>query len=347
MKRSTQKKILSGVAGAAALLTGSGMVPQAEAVAEHQQAAVQVQTREEESYAEVADVKGEFSYQQDILTPPDEVFSLFGTAATAACAKPGFAFDKKDVQDYYVNIGGKIKKDYSVSLRQIKSMTPQNRNMMCSCATGTPVINTRVTGVALQDILKMAEIEEGVNTITMKDEEGYGLPMPLSYVLEKDALLVYQVGGADLPASQGAPLQVWMPGTVAKYFTRRVTDIELTAEEKVPEVEKADARYRAKVNVVNRFDGDFNVGDSIAFEGYADDCGTAITAVEFSMDSGKTWTSCPTKTANPDQWVYWSFDYVAERPGTYKLDVRARTEEGIVSPLASSVVFSVAGEKNI
>lgn len=344
MNRSTQKKVLSGVAGAAALMTGSGAI---EAVAEYQQAAVQVQTREEESYTEVANVEGEFSFQQDILSPPDEVFSLFGTAATAACAKPGFAFEKTGQQDYYVNIGGKIKKDYSVSLEQIKGLSQQRRNMMCSCATGTAVVNARVTGVALKDILKMAEIEEGVNTITMKGEGGYGLAMPLSYVMEKDALLVYQVGDVDLSDSQGAPLQVWMPGTVAKYFTRRVTDIELTAQEKVPEVEKADAQYRAKVNVVNRFASDFNVGDSIAFEGYADDCGTAITAVEFSMDSGKTWTSCPTKTANPDQWVYWSFDYVAKQPGTYKLDVRARTEEGIVSPLASSVVFNVAGDKNI
>ena len=35
------------------------------------------------------------------------------------------------------------------------------------------------------------------------------------------------------------------------------------------------------------------------------------------------------------------FDYVAETAGTFKLDVRAVTEDGTVSPLASSVVFDV------
>ena len=42
-----------------------------------------------------------------------------------------------------------------------------------------------------------------------------------------------------------------------------------------------------------------------------------------------------------DSWVYWHFDYVAETAGTFKLDVRAVTEDGTVSPLASSVVFDV------
>jgi len=47
-------------------------------------------------------------------------------------------------------------------------------------------------------------------------------------------------------------------------------------------------------------------------------------------------------------WVYWHFDYVPENAGTYKLDVRARTEDGTVSPpLASSVGFTVNVSRGI
>ena len=83
------------------------------------------------------------------------------------------------------------------------------------------------------------------------------------------------------------------------------------------------------------------VGKPMNFEGYADDFDKAIVAVEFSLDNGETWTSFDTTSSDTDSWVYWSFDYVAEQPGIFKLDVRAVTEDGTVSPLASSVVFEV------
>lgn len=66
-----------------------------------------------------------------------------------------------------------------------------------------------------------------------------------------------------------------------------------------------------------------------------------MVAVEFSLDGGETWTSYDTTSSNTEDWVYWHFDYVPENAGTYKLDVRAVTEDGTVSPLASSVVFEV------
>ena len=51
-------------------------------------------------------------------------------------------------------------------------------------------------------------------------------------MLEKEALLVYQIDEQKL--SEGERLQVWMPDTVAKYFTRAVTDIELSVSDEVP-----------------------------------------------------------------------------------------------------------------
>lgn len=330
MRKTKGMKLLSGVTGAAALLSSCVVAAEAEQP-------VQLNERAGETYEKVANVKGTFSFVQDFMTPPDEVFNLFGTAATFACAKPGFAFDKVNHEDYYVNVGGNIKKSYTVNLMSAAEQHSTSRNMMCSCAMGTAIVNARVTGVPVSDMISMAELEDGVNTITFKDSEGYGLAMPLSYVLEKDALLVYKVGDTELPEGT----QVWMPDTVAKYFTRQVTDIELTAEKEVPEVEKAADDYRAKVSIVSRFQNSFKVGDAICFEGYADDCGTAIDAVEFSLDGGETWTRCLTKGADPHQWVYWSFEYVAEAAGTYKMDVRARNAEGLISPLASSIVFTV------
>ena len=326
-------KLISGRTGAACLLSSMAVAEEA--------AAVTVSERAEETFAKVANVQGEFAFAQDTLTPPDEVFNLFGTAATYACAKPGFALNPSTREEHYINVGGKVKKNFTISAEQLAKMESQKRDLVCTCAMSPSAAMASVRGVRVADLLAMADVEADANTITMKDAQGYGLAMPLSYVLEKDALLVYEIGDLPLETADGTQVQVWMPDTVAKYFTRQITEIELTAEAEVPAVEGVNPEYRAKVSVLNRFDNTFAVGDQINVEGYADDCGKAIKAIEFSMDGGESWTNFETAGATGDAWVYWHFGYTAEAAGTYKLDVRAVAEDGTVSPLASSVVFTV------
>lgn len=290
-------------------------------------------------YDKIANVAGTFSFCQDVVTPADDVFNLFGTAATTVCAKPGYAFDSVTHESYYVNVGGNVEKVYTISLDEIEQMDAQIQEMRCTCGMSPALAMASVKGVKVSDMISLADIDAKANTITFKDKDGYGLPMPLSYVMEKEALLVYQVG--DQKFSEGERLQVWIPDTVAKYFTRAVTDIELSVSDEAPKVEGPDQDCRAKVSVLNTIQDVFKVGDMISFEGYADDCGTQVAAVEFSLDGGNTWTSFDTSSSNTDSWVYWHFDYVAEKAGNFKLDVRAVTEDGVVSPLASSVVLNV------
>ncbi len=348
------KKIIKGVGsvvGAATLVVGAAatytQAATAPAVAEERVApensvakanGITVSAREETEYESVANVKGAFAFDQNVITPPDEVFSLFGTAATAMCAKPGFAFDNVKVEEYYLNFSGAIKKTQTVSLTALQDQGTEERTLKCSCATGAAIANAQVVGVPLKNIMQIVDAEEAANTITFKSDDGYGIAMPLTYALEKDAIFVYKIGDADVPSG----LQVWVPKSVARYFTRNVTEVEFTVEENVPEVLRAIDDQRAKVSVVNRFeDRVFAVGDQIVFEGYADDYDVSVAAIEFSMDGGDTWTSCEVENAETDKWVYWYFSYVTEKPGTFKLDVRARTADDKVSPMASSVVFTV------
>lgn len=339
MNNTLGTKLLSCTMGASIALAGTGLAAPLVAMADEAPAPVEVVQRDAVEYATIPNVNGTFSFSQDVLTPGDDVFNLFGTATTTLCAKPGYAFDEVSHECYYLNVGGDVKKVYTVGLDQIEQMDSETQQMRCTCGMSPAIAMAQVQGVRVSDILSMTEVAPEANTITFKDKDGYGLPMPLSYVTDKDALLVYQVGGQ--PFSDGERLQVWIPDTVAKYFTRAVTDIELSTQEVLPEVEGPDADQRAKVSVMNTVRDTFKVGDQISFEGYADDCGTQVTAVEFSLDGGQTWTSFDTSSSDTESWVYWNFDYVAEQPGTFKLDVRAVTEDGTVSPLASSTVFEV------
>lgn len=334
------KMAVGALSGVAALLSGvASPAIQAEAPAPvmQSQGAV-ISLREEETFDKVAHVKGEFSFNQEVITPADEVFNLFGTVATGMCAKPGFAFDKVDVENYYINFSGKLKKTDSISLKELQEKGSEQRVLKCSCATGPAVANAQVVGVPLKNIMQMVDLEEGVNAISFRSEDGYGFKMPLRYALEKDAILVYQIGQTPVPSG----VQIWLPKSVARFFTRHVVDIEFTAEEKEPILPKVEESQRAKVNVLNRFDESaFRVGDQITFEGYADDYEKPVGSVEFSMDGGETWTVCETSGTTAEKWVYWHFGYITQNPGNFKLEVRARAVDGTVSPLASSIVFSV------
>ena len=353
------KKIAGGVAGGALLMFGAagafgaaaGLPQTADAdpiatthtVGNHEVTA-QWFNEGDESFVSVPDAQGTFSFNQEGVTPNDELFNVFGAALTSMCSKPAteFADVEGGVANFYVNVGGNIKKNFTIDVRDLADDASQETMMACSCATGSPFGQAAVMGVPLSAVVEMADLEDGVNTITAYGADGFGQPLPLRYALEKNALLVYQVNGQELRSEAGSSLQLWMPETVANYFTRNIVEIQLTREDSEPEVQQVDPCYRNKINIANDADGcRFAADDQITFEGVADDLGSPIEAVEFSFDGGSTWTSCATDGATADKWVNWSFTTSFEDAGDYRMIARAKTADGAVSPLTASLDFSV------
>ena len=195
-------------------------------------------------------------------------------------------------------------------------------------------------GAPVHTVTALAAGRPSLGQPTEGEESYAGENMPLRYALDREAMIVYQFNGDELAMNQRT--QLWVPGAVAKYFARDVVDIEVTCQAETPEIIEADAEQAAKVSIMNDAkDAVFNLGESIQFEGYADDCRSAVAAVEFSMDGGETWIVCETLNATTDRWVYWYFTIAPEAAGEYELTVRARTEDGTVSPIASSMRFAV------
>ena len=70
------------------------------------------------------------------------------------------------------------------SLEEIERRDAQTKEMRCTCGMSPAIAMASVTGVKVSDLVEMAGVSTGANTITFKDKEGYGLPMPLSYVID-------------------------------------------------------------------------------------------------------------------------------------------------------------------
>lgn len=85
----------------------------------------------------------------------------------------------------------------------------------------------------------------------------------------------------------------------------------------------------------------YHVGDPVVFEGYVDDFAEGVSALEFSLDNGETWTTYATTGAVAERGVNWRFVYTPERPGCYLLKARARDAHGRSSSLVSGFAFEV------
>ncbi len=351
----TSGKVVAGVASSALLLSMAGMAVAAPGSngkalegATHDVNGNEIDshsiTVDEKAFTAVANKQGEFTFNQLGTTPNDDLFNVFGTAITSMCSKPANEMVTevaKATANYYINIGGDMQEAFSINLADMEEES-EEMTMACSCATGAPFGQANVIGIPLKTVVGMANLEDGVNTLTAYGVDGFGVPMPLQYALDHDAMLVYSVNGEKLASEYGPSAQIWMPETVARYFTRNVCDIKLTKEDVVPGVQTVDPMYRNKIEIMNNADACvFLSGYDITFEGVADDLGSAITSIEFSFDNGETWTTCEVADATADKWVNWQFTTSFEEAGDYKLMVRACTQDGVVSPLEASLNFSI------
>lgn len=83
------------------------------------------------------------------------------------------------------------------------------------------------------------------------------------------------------------------------------------------------------------------VGEPVEFDGYVDDFERNVSAMEFSLDGGVTWTAYPTTGAVIDKGVNWHFVYRPQKPGRYLLKVRAVDGQGAASNIVAEYAFEV------
>ena len=333
------KKMKRILAGASGLMMAAGAMT---AVAEDVETGYAITQNESKTYDAVENVAGAFRFEQNVMSPSDNVFSLFGTAATAACAAPSFAFENTEEKlvNYYLNVGGKMEQSFQLTMKQLVENGKEDI-LKCSCAMSPSIVNVQVTGMPLENVVQMADLEDDVNAVVVKGSDGYSVSMSLAKAIEKNAMLVYKVGGEGLKPENGGPVQLWMPGAAANYFTRQVTDIEFIHADEVAEAKAPEAAQRAKISVMNDFAGvEFPAGSQITFEGYADAFDEKIVSVEFSMDGGATWTKYDLGETDQKKWVYWNWTWTPETDGSYVLMARATSESGLVSSTIHQVMVT-------
>jgi sulfite oxidase len=225
--------------------------------------------------------------------------------------------------------------------------------------------NGRWRGVRLADVLTRAGIKDSAKEIlfdgadapigTMPD---FQRSIPVKKALDGNTLLAYQMNGETLPVKHGFPLRVVAPGWATDSWVKWLTSIRVLDKEHdgfwmksayrhpgkpvapgtvvPPEQMQPVTSLRVKSVISNPLDGmQFPVGRSLPIRGVAwGGDGGPITAVDVSVDGGRSWISAALRRDQQTQfgWRQWEFHWIPSQVAYYTILARARDAGGNTQP---------------
>ena len=151
---------------------------------------------------------------------------------------------------YLIRCTGCVKDENGQVVEVLCEYDPDSRGG--NPADGRATANAAVTGVSVYDLLEAAGgVSSGANAITFVSSDGYEVTLPLSYVLQRASMIVYQLNGEPLSASVGGTNQLWLGSTSARYFASDVVEVRVTCEDEIPAIPGSPASGDHASNVPN------------------------------------------------------------------------------------------------
>ena len=189
--------------------------------------------------------------------------------------------------------------------------------------------NANWTGVSLKTLIEAAGPSPDAASISIVALDGYALGnIDLGEIMGRDdIMLAYEMNGQALPAEQGYPLRLVVPGAGGFHWVQWVTRIEV----KTANASWAFDHFRPHARISSVEDGDVLPPGTHIISGMvmAGD-GVEITQVEFS-DDGVTWEAAELLTEFvPNVWRHWAFVWDGIQLGENVIYARAIDETGAV-----------------
>ncbi|MCI8424413.1 MAG: molybdopterin-dependent oxidoreductase [Adlercreutzia sp.] len=241
MNEKTRK--IAGVAGSALMLTtmGAGAVTAFadEAPAAPEPAAAAQETGAAAELVTASEVQGTFGFTQGALSSLDQVQKAFKAANYLCGAGEMVEVDPAMVGDWAIVVKGEVQNPYVATTDEIiERELNENVVLGCSCAgnpaDGAASVNVEVTGASVVSLLDAARPTADANTIVFTSADGYEVALPLTYIEQRYAPIVFAVNGSPLIDSVGGVNQLWLGSSSARYFARNIVSITLEARQTPP-----------------------------------------------------------------------------------------------------------------
>ncbi len=226
--------------------------------------------------------------------------------------------------------------------------------------------NARWAGVGLAKVLKAAGLRREAVQVTFDGmDEGPLASVPdfikaldIDHALQPEVTVAHSMNGDPLPALNGFPARLIVPGWYATYWVKalhRITVLPhvydgywMAKAYLIPTtpngVEDPHAKLTTHLIPINRMNvrsfvtmpepgARLSAGRAVEVEGIAFDGGSGIRSVEVSADGGLTWSGA---ALGDDLGRYsfrrWRFRWIPTSPGVHRLRSRATAGDGQVQP---------------
>lgn len=286
-------------------------------------------------------------------------------------------------QSWKLKVSGHVDKPLELSLAEIRKLPSHSVVAVNQCSGNSrglfePRIpgaqwingamgNAKWTGAKLSEVLKLAGIKANALEVSFAglDKGGpetvpdYIKSIPLTESNKDHVILAYDMNNSPLPALNGFPLRLIVPGWFATYWVKCLGEIKVLDKPydgywmqkayRIPKAGLVDkpgdlAKETIPIHkmVVRSFFvmpanlNEIKQGQSVKLEGIAFDGGSGIKQVDVSDDGGKSWKSA---TLGPDLGSYsfrrWSFDWQASNTGDHTFMVKATSQAGETQPMTA------------
>ena len=246
-----------------------------------------------------------------------------------------------DVAKWSLEVRGLVGKSLKLSLDEFKKAAePVERYQTFECISnevgGDLISNAKWKGVRVKDILALADVKPGAQTVIWHAADGYTESIPLAVAQEAETLLAYEMNGEPIPQKHGAPVRVLLLNRYGMKQPKWLTAIEVSDKEyKATQGywEQQGWDHEAFVKTNSAFRVETKDGAALALGGWAFAGNRGISTVEVSADDGKTWMPAAVKPPLAENtWQFWSLLWTPPHPGNFSLKVRATDGKGSPQP---------------
>lgn len=226
--------------------------------------------------------------------------------------------------------------------------------------------NAKWTGVKLKAVLEKAGLKKDAYEISFNGMDLPSFPgvadfvksLKADHAMDGEVMIAYAMNDQPLPKLNGYPLKLVVPGWYATYWVGMLNEIKvipdtfqgywmkkayLKPKGIANAAEKPDSLAKTlepvnKMDIRSIFvspepDSVLQVGRSYEIQGLAFDSGNGITAVDISMDDGKTWHATKLdQELGKYAWRRWRYAYTPAQHGEVHFKVKATNRIGEIQP---------------
>lgn len=207
----------------------------------------------------ISHVQGSFLWDQEAVADNSAIRgALYEGASRHICGAQGDGSEvgiDAGIAIEGISVSGDVETSFVAGVDEYVRKAPVKKILGCTCAgnpaDGRASANAQVEGFELAALIADANSSDSANAITFVSRDGYAVTLPLSYVAQRQSVIVTSINGENASDALGCQNQLWLGATSARMFVRDVVSIVITCEDEVPAAPGTDGYNQPNVGVIS------------------------------------------------------------------------------------------------